>query len=325
MTRSTVQRWPALLLPPLLLMLAAGPVMAAETVDRGAFSLLYRAVFGNRDDSAAAERPPTPMRVIGAGLGRTGTSSLNAALKQLGHKPYHMAEGVVDQGHEAQWRRVVEASLTGNTSEFKAATDAVIDLIAAEGFDATTDYPACLIFEELLRRYPDAKVILSTRSSGKSWAKSVLSSIGHTHNVIKHRPFSFLKKLRDAAVMTRGMYPMTGIKLDKDDVPEEKSLIASFDTWAAHVRKVVPPDKLLVHIATDGFVPLCVFLGVPHSDCPDEYPNVNDSAMIRRAILLFEVITWIWFPAAVAVVLLIAYALVCCFGRSTPNKAGKSQ
>ena len=36
------------------------------------------------------------IKVIGAGLGRTGTSSLTLAMQQLGLTPYHMVQGVFE-------------------------------------------------------------------------------------------------------------------------------------------------------------------------------------------------------------------------------------
>ena len=47
-----------------------------------------------------------------------------------------------------------------------------------DGFSATTDYPACLIYERLMARFPDALVLLGVRTSGKAWADSVMSTIG---------------------------------------------------------------------------------------------------------------------------------------------------
>ena len=45
-----------------------------------------------------------------------------------------------------------------------------------DGYAATTDYPACLFWKELLVAFPDAKLVHSTRSP-ESWATSVLETI----------------------------------------------------------------------------------------------------------------------------------------------------
>ena len=44
----------------------------------------------------------------------------------------------------------------------------------------------------------------------------------------------------------------------------------------------MPPDKLLVFQADQGWKPLCDFLGVPIPSEP--FPNVNDRAQIKKVI-----------------------------------------
>ena len=48
------------------------------------------------------------------------------------------------------------------------------------------------------------------------------------------------------------------------------------------VREVVPPEQLLVFRATDGWEPLCDFLGL---DVPNEpFPRVNERRQMRRTM-----------------------------------------
>ena len=49
---------------------------------------------------------------------------------------------------------------------------------------------------------------------------------------------------------------------------------------------IVSSITLLVHCATDGWAPLCAFLGKPIPDAP--YPRVNDAASFRRHIHLVQ-------------------------------------
>lgn len=128
--------------------------------------------------AASAEETLTPMRVIGAGFGRTGTSSLVSALKVLGLKPYHFIEGVMNTpGHFELWGEISSRS----ADEFplsKRDADAIIDRIGVDGFDATTDFPACLLYEEFFRRHPESLVVLSVRSTGDEWARSMMGTLG---------------------------------------------------------------------------------------------------------------------------------------------------
>ena len=103
------------------------------------------------------------LNVIGAGLGRTGTASLKVALEHLGvGRCYHMAEVMQNPNAPGYW---IEAA------DGRADWDKIFD-----GYGATTDYPACSFWRELSEKYPDAKILLSTRSVD-SWIESTQSTI----------------------------------------------------------------------------------------------------------------------------------------------------
>jgi hypothetical protein len=44
-------------------------------------------------------------------------------------------------------------------------------------FEAIVDYPGCYLVDDLLELYPDAKVILSVRSSPEQWRKSITNTL----------------------------------------------------------------------------------------------------------------------------------------------------
>lgn len=296
----------------LLWLVTVNSVCCADVPDRGPFAILKALLFSLKDAPSDVPRdvPSVPMRLIGAGLGRTGTSSLLGALKMLGYTPYHMKEGVIDRGHEYEWGRLVSAFEAGDTNGTAAATSALIDLMASSGFDATTDYPTCLIFKELMERYPDAKVILSVRSSGKAWAKSVLSTIGQLGPLMSARPFSFSSRLSAFAGLASTLWIMTGAELDPvTGVPTEGSLIKAYDAWTEHVIKTVPPKKLLVHESGQGFGPICAFLEIPSKDCPPEYPRINDTATLQKAMMVIRAISWIWLPVSTSMLALVLFLL----------------
>jgi hypothetical protein len=48
------------------------------------------------------------------------------------------------------------------------------------------------------------------------------------------------------------------------------------------VRTAIPPDRLLVFTVTEGWAPLCRFLGVPVPATP--FPNVNDRQEVKKII-----------------------------------------
>eukprot|EP00908_Phaeocystis_cordata_P006326 Transcript_16945.p3 GENE.Transcript_16945~~Transcript_16945.p3 ORF type:complete len:143 (-),score=63.89 Transcript_16945:294-722(-) len=65
-------------------------------------------------------------------------------------------------------------------------------------------------------------------------------------------------------------------------VRDAARLAERFEAWNARVVATVPPERLLVFRAADGWGPLCAFLGVPEPDEP--YPRVNDTAAFKAMV-----------------------------------------
>src|SRR5262245_32363923 len=103
------------------------------------------------------------MKVIGAGFGRTGTTSIQVALETLGFGPcYHMVEINSLPEDVPLWT--------------KAAKGEKVDFAAIlEGWESAVDWPVCSFYRELMEIYPDAKVLLSVRDP-ESWYESVLDT-----------------------------------------------------------------------------------------------------------------------------------------------------
>jgi len=191
------------------------------------------------------------LKVIGAGLGRTGTLSLKLALEHIGFGPcYHMMElmGRANE-HLPKWIEVVR----GNPD-----WDAVFD-----GFVATVDYPSCNYWRELADHYPDAKVILSTRDA-EGWFNSVSRTIFSPGSIANMRQGPFAEFMEGAVLRGIG-----------DRVQDRDFMENHFREWEASVIAGLPSDRLLVHRPGDGWEPLCSFLDVPIPDVA--YPKVNSS------------------------------------------------
>ncbi len=191
------------------------------------------------------------LKVIGAGFGRTGTKSLQEALQMLGFAPcHHMVEVIMHPEQASFWDRAAQ----GERMEWD-------ELFS--GYEASCDWPSCTFYKELADYYPDAKVILSLRDS-KSWYKSVASTIMQS-----------MKRPEDGG--RRGLPGifgplLIGEKTFGNDFSEE-NMIAVYERHNAEVRRVIPPNRLLVFEAKQGWEPLCKFLGVPAPSAP--YPNTN--------------------------------------------------
>src|SRR5690349_14457375 len=103
------------------------------------------------------------MRLIGAGLPRTGTLSQKLALEVLGVAPcYHMVTVLADLNQAPMWERAVHGDVDWN------------ELLG--GFESTVDWPGGLFYKEILQAYPEAKVLLSTRDP-EAWERSMRDTV----------------------------------------------------------------------------------------------------------------------------------------------------
>lgn len=191
------------------------------------------------------------LQIIGAGLGRTGTLSLKLALEHIGLGPcYHMSEMIANiRAHLPLWLD----SARGNPrwDEIFAA------------YKSSTDYPGCMFWRELVAKYPNAKVVLTTRDPDK-WFESVTATVMSP----EHR-----QRLEGDPAMAE-FFRLTVFTGDLEQrLGDRAKMIEYFNAWNQAVIDEVPADKLLVYAAADGWEPLCAFLGVPVSSEP--YPRVN--------------------------------------------------
>lgn len=190
------------------------------------------------------------LKVIGAGLGRTGTLSLKLALEHIGFGPcYHMSEMLSQlRSHLPLW---IESA------KGKAQWDTIF-----AHYQSTTDYPGCMFWRELMVKYPDAKVILSTRDPDK-WFESGAATV-----------FSEQHRARfEGNPMMAEFFKLTVFGDLEQSLGDRAKMVAYFNAWNQAVVDEVPPEKLLVHRSFDGWEPLCEFLGVPVPAEP--YPRVN--------------------------------------------------
>ena len=190
-----------------------------------------------------------PLQVIGAGLGRTGTASLKLALEQLGvGRCYHMLELLAHPDHFPLWNDAADGHPDW-------------DRIFA-GYGATTDYPGCAFWRELAAFYPEAKIILSVRDP-EDWFASTQATVFSPSRpqMPAHTPFAAAFRV---------------IHLVHRDLHDRASMLADFKRHNEAVIAAVPKDRLLVYDISEGWAPLCRFLGVPVPDGP--VPHVNSRA-----------------------------------------------
>lgn len=216
------------------------------------------------------------MRVIGAGFGRTGTTSLKAALETLGFGPaYRLTDAFGHPEHVAVW----EAANRGERVDWRAFLS---------GYEVTVDWPACAFYAELMEEFPEAPVILTVRDP-EPWYESVVSTIYGIHRVS-----SGPAPVRLAFALVGLFAPgVTGIARLADGIvwndtfggrfEDRRHAIETFERHNALVRRRVPAERLLVYDVREGWPPLCDFLGVAAPDEP--FPHLNDTREMRIKLL----------------------------------------
>lgn len=192
------------------------------------------------------------LRVVGAGLPRTGTQSLGTALVYLlSGRSYHMS---VIPGHPfalgVEWDR----ALAGETPDWNRVFD---------GYVAAVDWPASMFWRELSEANPDALVLLSVRDSAETWWQSANES------------FLPVARMALAPGWSAGCGLVTLLErftgtLEWDD---PATLMAAYERHNAQVRAEVPRSRLVEWRASQGWRPICDALGMPVPDMP--FPWVN--------------------------------------------------
>lgn len=221
-----------------------------------------------------------PLRVIGAGFGRTGTSSLKQALEDLGFGPcHHMTEVLAHPEHIPLW----EAAVDGQPVDWEE--------VFGE-YQAAVDWPAAAFYGQLLEHYPDARVILTVRDAER-WYDSALHTIYAFSRLTMSPPVVWLlpwvapRPYRMVAMSTRLIW----YQIFDGRFAERQHAVDVFTRSNADVQRRVPAERLLVYDVRQGWAPLCAFLGVAvPRDKP--FPHLNDTAQFRRLILLILAITY---------------------------------
>jgi Sulfotransferase domain len=187
-----------------------------------------------------------PLKVIGAGFGRTGTDSMREALTILGFGPcHHMFEVISNDTQKQRWRALVQGVTPDWDSLF-------------EGYSSCVDWPSAYYWRELATYYPDAPVILTNRTAESWWSsfeKTLLPPLLASTDE---------KSLGLALIAT---------KVFQGQMADRSHALAAYEANIRDVTATIPPERLLVHNLGDGWEPLCRHLGVAVPKQP--YPGRN--------------------------------------------------
>jgi hypothetical protein len=197
-----------------------------------------------------------PFEIIGAGFGRTGTSSLKAALEHLGFGPCHHMYEVRDH---PELLPAWQAAARGEPVDW----DEVF-----RDYRSQTDWPGARYWRELARHFPEAKVILSVRDPD-AWFASVQATITPFFAARGRHSSPHLNALAEMG------YQTIAVQVFDDRLSERDHATRVFRDHIAEVQAEIAADRLLTFDPRDGWRPLCDFLGAEVPDMP--FPKVNSS------------------------------------------------
>jgi hypothetical protein len=192
------------------------------------------------------------LRVVGAGLPRTGTKSLKIALEQLlGGRCYHMTE---IPGHPFNLGEGWDQALAGGTTDWNQIFDSYV---------AAVDWPASMFWRELSEANPDALILLSVRDTAETWWQSVDATI------LPYARLALAPDWNEGRGLLNLLERFTGTK--HWDHPA--TMMAAYERHNAEVRMNVPPQRLLEWRATEGWEPICEALHLPIPEVPFPWNN----------------------------------------------------
>ncbi len=198
------------------------------------------------------------LKVVGAGVGRTGTHLLKVALEQLlGGTCHHMVEVFAHPEEVPVWIDGID----GRPVDWGALM---------KDYTAQVDWPGASFWPELAAANPDALVILSLRDPD-AWFTSCTNTI-----------FGGMQQMvEEGNEWMAAMLRLLGERFD-NRVEDHDAMVAAFERHNRQVREGVPRERLLEWTAADGWDPICARLGVPVPDAP--FPKANTTAEFREML-----------------------------------------
>ncbi len=214
------------------------------------------------------------MKLIGAGMPRTGTLTQKMSLEMLGLGPcYHMVDVLADLEQADLWKQALAGEPNWNE--------------IFDGFQSTVDWPGGYFYRELADFYPEAKVLLSVRDP-EAWERSMRETVWAVRNGeslirllssaqghINPRWQGFLNMVDGLLWQGEGTFAAGH--------SEPGQMIEAMNRHNEEVKATIPPERLLVWSVTDGWEPLCEFLEVPIPGVP--VPHINDRKEFLNRII----------------------------------------
>ncbi len=197
------------------------------------------------------------MKLINAGLGRTGTTSLKAALEMLGYAPvFHTTDLFTSPKDIDVW----EAAIKGERADWRIFFAPY----------AVADWPAGLLYKDIIRAHPEAKVMVSVRDP-EGWFESTQGTLKQVRSL--NLPIPQVRRAKG--------FLEAGLNTFFEGKVEDKAyMMAFFERHTEAVKAYVGAENVLVYDVHEGWGPLSAFLEVGVPERP--FPRLNQREGFRE-------------------------------------------
>lgn len=271
-----------------------------------------------------ASHPPRskPLTLINLGLPRTGTKSLRKALQILGFENVYHYDTILPNEHPEHcpaWNEAFRLKYCSPTGTSQLTwTGEEWDTKVLSTYQCLSDNPCISFAPELLRAYPDAKVLLSVRDTGAAWTKSYSDTILPVEEAFHYPTWNPAKvvyrwwiKRRSPIVAMVDNLALYG----PTRAFRQRGGARIYAEWTVAIRRVAADREagLLEYNVKEGWGPLCRFLELEEPDVP--FPQLNQKREFLELWNLeereqYEVVDWrVWAGAAAGVAVPLAVAL----------------
>lgn len=210
------------------------------------------------------------LKIIGAGLGRTGTTSLKEAITVLlGGPCFHFLEYKSRPELMSTWLAFTEKVPYWKAADMHGPVSISQWECLLPGYIACVDEPASYYWKQLWEAFPDAVVILSVRDSA-SWWESVESIIKQIEKE-ESQPEQITETRREYLEFLHALYPDLGDQSREESIAFFEEHNQKIFAFAEHNERF--KQRLLIWRPHDGWEPICDAIDLPVPDVP--FPHRN--------------------------------------------------
>lgn len=219
------------------------------------------------------------MKIICAGIQKTGSKSLSRALSILGYRVYDAPETFT------YMRRTWIDFFNG-----KITIEDVCAKYDEQDVDVVVDLPANYFWREMSQYWPKAKIILTVRDSEDEWYGSLVRFfkgnvawigkfiyVGHLSPLVATTEYGLTIPYLRLMYGNANLHPL---KYDFDNKNNEPIYKRKYREHNLLVRSCAPPDRLLDYNVKEGWPSLCKFLNLSIPN--QEFPFRNQSANLEQ-------------------------------------------